>query len=147
MERRSLKILDIRFMNRFEGHISEIETDGGLSLVTVKTVKDLEFRSIVIDTPDSAPYLKKNQKVEVLFKETEVAIGPENIKDISLSNKIPCSVEAVDKSTLLSSLDLKCSEGRIRSIISTRSVRELGLVPGKSVSALIKLNEVMLAPL
>ncbi|GGD43487.1 TOBE domain-containing protein [Muriicola marianensis] len=134
-------------MNRFEGHISEIETDGGLSLVTVRTAKDLVFRCIIIDTPASAPYLERDRKVEVLFKETEVVIGLQNTENISLSNRIPCSVEFVDKTTLLSSLDLNCAEGRIRSVISTRSVEELGLVPGKSVMALIKLNEVMLAPL
>lgn len=134
-------------MNRLQGHIISIESEGALSVVTVKVASEMELRCIVIDTPDSASYLVKDREVEVLFKETEVVIGLEGISGISLSNRIPSKVETLETGALLSSLDLACPSGKIRSIISTRSARELGLAPGKSVIAMIKLNEVMLSPI
>ncbi len=134
-------------MNKFRGHISAVESDGGLSLVSVIVPVDLEVRCIVIDTPDSAPYLVVGREMEVLFKETEVVIGLDETRGISLSNQIPCKVESLETGVLLSSLDLRCPSGRIRSIISTRSAGELGLKPGTAVRAMIKLNEIMLSPI
>jgi molybdopterin-binding protein len=146
MAETSLKILDIRFVNRISGHIRVIETDGALSLVTVDVGNGLLLSCIVIDTPDSASYLVPDRKVDVLFKETEVVIGLDPVSGISLSNKIPCEIEGVKSGTLLCSLDLQCKAGRIHAIISARSAKTLGLMEGKAVWAMIKLNELMLSP-
>ena len=134
-------------MNRFRGHITAIETDGAMSLVTVETDGQLSLNCILIDTPDSAPYLVLGREVQVLFKETEVVIGLEQTTGISMRNRIACKVLEVKQGKLLTSLELMCAGGKMYSIISTRSAEELEIAPGKSVLAMIKLNELMLSPI
>ncbi len=123
-----------------------METDGALSLVTVEVENNLLLNCILIDTPESAPYLAPDHKVEVLFKETEVVIGLDPVSNVSLSNKIPCEILSVKSGKLLTSLDLKGPTGKIHSIISTKSAKTLRLASGKKVWAMIKLNELMLLP-
>jgi molybdopterin-binding protein len=133
-------------MNRFIGHITSVETEGGLSLITVEIAHGLSVNCIVIDTPDTAPYLEPDRAVNVLFKETEVVVGLDNATGISMRNKIPCTVIGVKEGKLLTSLELECAAGRLHSIISTFAVSELEISSGISVTAMIKLNEIMLSP-
>lgn len=133
-------------MNRFEGHIASIEVDGVMSLVTVEVSGNLFLSCILIDTPESAPYLVIGQKVYILFKETEVVIGLEKTSGISLRNKIPAKVSEIKKGTLLSSLALECAAGKMHALISSQAVEELEIKKGTSVMAMIKLNELMLSP-
>ncbi|MEZ2414589.1 molybdopterin-binding protein [Muriicola sp. E247] len=133
-------------MNRLTGHIKNLQVEGHITLVTLLLEGDLEMKTIVIDTPESAEYLALNQEVNILFKETEVVIGQENTKGISLTNKIDCKVQALQKGVLLSGVDLECLPGNIRAIVSTEALLDMGIEPGKKVLAMIKLNEVMLSP-
>ena len=133
-------------MNRFEGHIVSVEVDSAMSLVTVEVTGNLLLSCILIDTPESAPYLVTGQEVYVLFKETEVVIGLETTSGISLRNKIPAKVTEIKKGNLLSSLELECAAGKMHALISSRAVEELEIKRGLSVLAMIKLNELMLSP-
>lgn len=134
-------------MNRLTGHIKKLQVEGHITLVTLLLEGGLEMKTIVIDTPESAEYLALNQEVNILFKETEVVIGMENTKGISLTNKIACKVLALQRGVLLSGVDLECLPGNIRAIVSTEALSDMGIEPGKKVLAMIKLNEVMLSPI
>jgi molybdopterin-binding protein len=140
------KILDIRLMNSFKGHIAKIEVSGALSLVTVSILEGTAFKAIVIDTPATASYLKEGELVSVLFKETEVVLGTDADHQISLQNSISGSVNKVDQGQLLSTLEITTTIGIIRSTISSGSLLKLGFKKGSTVRAMIKLNEIMLAP-
>jgi molybdopterin-binding protein len=48
---------------------------------------------------------------------------------------------------VLSALDIETPSGIVSSVITTRSVRDLGLVVGSEVVALVKATEVSLAKL
>ncbi|MEM7368654.1 MAG: TOBE domain-containing protein [Bacteroidota bacterium] len=132
-------------MNTLSGTIIQTEQQGQLMLVHVQLGTHL-LKSIVIETPTSAPYLAVNQKVQLLFKETEVIIakGPE--KAISLQNRLNCSIIGIDKGRLLSRLLLACGPDRLASVITSHAVDQLGLEIGDPVCAMIKTNELMLAP-
>lgn len=132
-------------MNSLTGNIQEIQQNGNLSLVTIKIANDLFIKTIIVETPESASYLRTNHVINVLFKETEVVIGTDIAASISLQNKIPGIIQDLEKGTLLSRIVVKSEVGTIESIISTHAVESLDLKQGINVVAMIKLNEIMLA--
>ncbi|MEQ8219021.1 MAG: tobe domain protein [Arenibacter sp.] len=133
-------------MNSFPGHITEIKTNGAMSIVCVEVESGEEFMSVVIDTPESAPYMKKGNKVNVLFKEMEVAVTTQNELDISIENRITGNITSMEEGVLLSRLVLETTIGEVIAIISTVSVRQMGLVEKMNVMIMVKLNEIILAP-
>ena len=131
-------------MNRLKGTIKEIETEGHLSLVRLSTASG-NLSCIVIDTPESCPYLKEGREVKILFKETEVAIGLSIIKGISLQNQIAGHITQIDEGKLLARIVLDTASGSVTAIITSRASKQLQLSQGLEVLALIKTNEIMLA--
>lgn len=130
-------------MNRFQGIIKEINTNGSLSLVKVD-VKGILFSTIIIDTPDTLPSLEQERTVDVIFKESEVVLGKEPFQ-ISLQNRIPGSIQTIEQSELLSKVTLNTSVGTVTALITTKAVSDLDLSEGQDAVALIKTNEIMLS--
>lgn len=133
-------------MNSFPAHIKEVKTNGAMSIVFVTMDSGEELMSVVIDTPESAPYLKSGNKVNVLFKETEVAVSTQKELNISIENRIAGNITHIEVGVLLSRLILETKIGEVIAIISTMSVRQMGLVEKMNVMVLVKLNEIILAP-
>ena len=133
-------------MNSFPAHIKEVKTNGAMSIVFVTMDSGEELMSVVIDTPESAPYLKSGNKVNVLFKETEVAVSTQKELNISIENRIAGNITHIEVGVLLSRLILETKIGEVIAIISTMSVRQMGLVEKMNVMILVKLNEIILAP-
>jgi len=134
-------------MNSFNGNISRIEVSGNLTLAHVEVTPQLVLKVIVIDTPETAKYLKVGQRVALLFKETEVIISTDSQINISLQNQIPASINEIECGQLLSKLNLSTNAGKLNVIISTKAVKVLDLKTDDSVVAMVKLNEVMLQAL
>lgn len=133
-------------MNSFSGHITDIRTSDALSVVTVSVDAAVTFKAIVIDNPETAPYLSEGHAVHVLFKETEVVIATGKDPAVSLQNRVEGTISAIDKGLLLSRIVIHTPIGEVVSVISTNAVDALGLTENKNVIAMIKLNEVALAP-
>lgn len=131
-------------LNTLKANITDIQTSGSLSLVSLKSGNQL-LKSIVIDTPDTATYLKVDEEVNIIFKEMEVSIATEEQLPISLQNRVRGTILTIDKSELLSRIILTTELGEITSVITTASVDRLELQPGQKVFALIKTNELMLS--
>ncbi len=131
-------------MNILKGNTSEIQSFEGISLVKVKS-HDFIFSSIVLDTPDSADYLKESQAVKIIFKETEVIISKDLNPKISVQNQIPCIVKSVKKGIILSQINLLADQQNIQSIITSNACEQLNLKENDNVIALIKTNEVSLS--
>ena len=130
-------------MNRLRGRIINIESSESISLVEVKT--DIGYIcAVVVETPETAGYLKIKNDIYVLFKETEVSIGKELSGMISLRNRFECVVEEVEKGKVLTRLILKCKDKIIKSVITTRSAEKMKIKKGDNVTALVKTNEVSL---
>ena len=132
-------------MNKYQGIITQVESEGALSIVYVD-VKGQPFSTIIIDTEESKPYLKHGTSVYVIFKETEVVLGKKVEGHISLRNKIKGNIVKIEKGVLLSKVTIESSMGNITSIITTKSVKTMGLELDNEVQAMIKTNEVMLSP-
>jgi len=131
-------------MNVLKGIISEIQSYEGISLVKVKSNKN-SFSSIVLDTPDTADYLRENRSVKIIFKETEVIIAKDLNPSISIQNQILCRIESIKKGVILSQIALSIGEESIQSIITTNACEQLDLKENENVMALIKTNEVSLS--
>jgi molybdopterin-binding protein len=70
------------------------------------------------------------------------------IAAINVRNQFRGKVKEIIEGPVVSEVDVETPSGLIvTSVITTRSVKELGLVPGKEVIALIKSTEVSIAAL
>ncbi|MEJ2584190.1 MAG: TOBE domain-containing protein [Robiginitalea sp.] len=134
-------------MNSYSGHIGKVETSGALSMATVILSGNVEITAIVIETPESAEYLKEGNPISVLFKETEVILSTGPIGKIGIQNRIPGEVRKVEAGSLLSKVALDTPLGKVEAIIASGELKSLGLTEGDQATALIKVNEVMLSAL
>ncbi|RLD17582.1 MAG: tobe domain protein [Bacteroidetes bacterium] len=132
-------------MNELRGTISEVRSQNHMSLVTID-VQGNAMRSIVLDSPATADYLQEGNKVSVLFKETEVILAIPGAHHISLQNQLLCTVTGIEKGKLLGKVFMNFEGNSITSIVTARAVDQLELASGNEIMALIKTNEVMLAP-
>jgi molybdopterin-binding protein len=71
-----------------------------------------------------------------------------SITAINVRNQFRGKVLEIIQGPVVSEVDIETAGGQIvTSVITTRSVHELGLVPGKDVIALVKSTEVSIATL
>ncbi len=130
-------------MNRLHGRIVNVESNGHLSLVDVEANGDV-FNALLLETPDSAPYLAVGTPVLALFKESEVSLAKSLSGQISLRNRIKGTVLHIRRGAILSEVTLDCRGQAVVSIVTSRAVQRLNLCEGDEVEALIKANEVSL---
>ncbi|UUW08622.1 TOBE domain-containing protein [Flavobacterium plurextorum] len=131
-------------MNILNGTISQIQSHEGISLVRVQS-NDVTFSTIVLDTPETSDYLKLQNPVKIIFKETEVVISKDLNPNISTQNKLLCRIESIRKGVILSQINLVYEQQVIKSIITRNACEELNLKENDTVLALIKTNEVSLS--
>jgi len=132
-------------MNVLIGNITGIHGSESLSLVKIE-VGGVIFTSIIIDTPESEVYFKIGNRVNVYFKETEVIIAKNELLNISIQNKIPCTIISMKLGEILTELHLRFEDFEIKSLITTNACKTLNLKNGDAVLALIKTNEISLSP-
>ena len=71
-----------------------------------------------------------------------------SISAINVRNQFRGKVKAIIEEPVVSEVDVETPSGQlVTSVITTRSVRELGLQPGRDVIALVKSTEVSIATL
>ena len=131
-------------MNKLIGNIILVESSLHMSMVDIEIDGDV-FSSIVLETPDTAVYLKQGTKIALLFKETEVSIAKNLSGLISLRNRFKGRIRAIEESKILSKIFISYKDKEIISMISTRSVQKLGLIIGDDIEWLVKTNEVSLS--
>lgn len=132
-------------MNTLNGYITTIQSYEGISLVKVNS-NDTLFTSIVLDTTETASYLKNGHFVKIIFKETEVIISKDLNPNLSIQNRMLCTIESIIKGILLSQINLNFGDTIVESIITTNACEELQLKKNDTVLALVKTNEVSLSP-
>ncbi len=131
-------------MNILNGIISQIQSHEGISLVRVQS-NDVAFSTIVLDTPETSDYLKIENPVKIIFKETEVVISKDLNPNISTQNKLLCRIESIQKGVILCQINLVYEQQVVKSIITRNACEQLDLKENDTVLALIKTNEVSLS--
>jgi len=69
------------------------------------------------------------------------------IQAINVRNQFRGTVKEIIRGEVVSEVDVQTPSGIVTSVITTRSVDELGLRPGSEVVALVKSTEVSIATL
>ena len=128
-------------MNKLKGKIMNIESSEHISIVDIDVEGDL-FSSTILETPETADYLRIGNEVFMLFKETEVSIGKALSGNLSLRNKLKSKIKTIKRGAVLSEIVLDYKGKDIISIITTRSTNKLDLKVGDEVQGLFKANEV-----
>lgn len=70
-----------------------------------------------------------------------------SIEAINVRNQFRGHVKEIIRGPVVSEVDIQTASGIVTSVITTRSVDDLGLQPGKEVVALVKSTEVSIATL
>jgi molybdopterin-binding protein len=70
-----------------------------------------------------------------------------SIQAINVRNQFRGKVKNIIEGPVVSEVDVETSAGIVTSVITTRSIRDLGLEPGSEVVALVKATEVSIAKL
>jgi molybdopterin-binding protein len=130
-------------MNQLKGTITAIESNRHMSLVDVAVGGDV-FSATLLETPETADYLKVGNQVTLLFKETEVALAKNLSGTISLRNRFAVTVRNIERGDILSAVGLDYAGKALTSVITTRAVDRLQLAAGDTVEALVKANEIAL---
>lgn len=117
-----------------------------MSIVSVRIDGKVTFRGVLLDTPESAPYLKRDHMVHVLFKEMEIAVTTRADLEISIENRMAGKIAEVETGVLMSRLTIETKIGRVIAILSTLSVDGMGLAEEMNVMIMVKMNEIILAP-
>ncbi len=133
-------------MNSIEGRIKTIANAGSLSVVSLDTISNEIIKVIVLDTPDTAPYLQLGKQVKAVFKETEVIVGSTAADThISIENKIKGRVLKIEKGNLLCQLIIETKLGTISAVLTTDALARMEITVAKDVVVMIKINEIMLS--
>lgn len=131
-------------MNKLQGHIRQIEVAGNLSRVGVELTGDIPVNAIVIETPETASYLQIDRPIYVLFKETEVILAKDPELGVSLENRISGKVDSIKEGALFCEVLIQTPAGEIRSLISRETLGRWPIKTGDAVTAMVKMNEIML---
>lgn len=130
-------------MNRLPGKISLIQQSGAILLVDID-VDGHGFSAMLIESATQPQWLQTGNTIDLLFKETEVALAKNLSGLISMRNRMKCTVQHIERGALLSKISLQFQKYIVTSAITTRSVDALQLAIGDEVEALVKANEVSL---
>ena len=130
-------------MNKLPGQIVAIEAYGSVAIVDVQ-VGSHWFTATLLGATDQLDVWKTGQTVSLLFKETEVALAKNLSGQISLRNRMPSTITAIEYGQLLTRIVMNMDGFILSSVITTRSARSLTLAVGDQVEGLVKSNEMSL---
>ncbi|MFZ6675850.1 TOBE domain-containing protein [Undibacterium sp. Xuan67W] len=130
-------------MNKFSGKIAAIEAYGSVAIVDVMVGPHC-FTATLMGAADQFELWKNGQAVNLLFKETEVALAKNLTGQISLRNRMPSIITGLEYGQLLTRVAMQMDGMMLHSVITTRSARHLQLELGDQVEGLVKSNEMSL---
>ncbi len=132
-------------MNQLNAVIKAIHTEEHISLVVVQAA-GIAFHALLLDNPASAEYLQEGNPVVLVFKESAVSIAKNATGQLSIRNRIPCTVANLQIGNVLSTVLLNCKGHTFSSVVTTNAIKELNLQTGDQVEALIKTTDISLMP-
>lgn len=132
-------------MNRLPATIAAIEVHGSIAVIDA-AVGDHRFAATLVGAGDEVASWTAGMAVTLLFKETEVSLAKNLSGLISMRNRIPACVTAIERGKLLTRVTLAFDRFLIESVITTRSSHALGLEIGDVVEGLVKANEMTVLP-
>ena len=131
-------------MNILHGIIKEVRPFDHLTEV-VTTINNVPVTSVIIGAWKHKSSLIIGKAIRVLFKETEVIISKDLKTPISVTNRIPSSIESIEEGPLFSKVRMNSQAGPIVALIPSKMTASIPLRKGDDVLCCIKMNEIILA--
>ncbi len=131
-------------MNILSGVIIEVSSHQGISLVDIR-IGDDEFSSLIINSEATQEYIFKGNKVNLLFKETEISLKRYHEKSVKRQNKVVVDVVSIVRGQILSEVKVKYKNVVLTAIVLTRILNELALEVGKKAILILRSQEVLLS--
>ena len=132
-------------MNKLPGKIKHIKNSEYLSEVTIALENNAIFNVFLVETPQTASYLQLEQKINLLFKETEVIISKNLTPDISIQNQLKAEIIEIKPGKILSEIILKSHVGEIKSLLGSTLLQQMNFAESQEVLILVKANEIMIS--
>lgn len=122
-----------------------MQSEGSLTMVNIILDGDMPLEVMVIDTPETTDYLQTGRAIDVLFKETELILSRESVPNISVHNRIPCTVSRLEEGKMLTRIYLSSEAGSMTALLPSTALSTMHITEGTALTALVKFNEIMLA--
>tara|TARA_B000000441_G_C21362450_1_gene133967 strand:- start:4 stop:405 length:402 start_codon:yes stop_codon:yes gene_type:complete len=132
-------------LNKLPGKIKQIKNSEYLSEVTIALENNAIFNVFLVETPQTASYLQLEQKINLLFKETEVIISKNLTPDISIQNQLKAEIIEIKPGKILSEIILKSHVGEIKSLLGSTLLQQMNFAESQEVLILVKANEIMIS--
>jgi len=104
-------------LNKVFGEIIKIDYKDNFSVVEVNTNLGNLF-TVVLETPETASYLKEMKSVNLLFNPTKLLLF--KIKDEKLLNVFDCKIIEIEKGEILSNILLEKKGVKLESLVLTK---------------------------
>lgn len=131
-------------MNVLNGHILAIACDASIALIDVE-VAGLRLCATILGEAQTLALWRTEQPVQLQFNEMEVAVAKNMSGQISLRNRLPGTITALEWGRILTRvyfrLNVVDAPTILRAVITTRSAQHLQLAVGDAIEALVKSNE------
>jgi len=128
-------------VNILDAKIVQVQSVGFLSQVNLH-VNSQTMRALIVDIATFAP-LEEGMAVKALFKESEVLIAtPQSF--VSSANAFVSPVVWINQGEIVSEVAFEFEGNEVVSMITTASLKRLGVEVGKSFMWFVKANEVTL---
>lgn len=126
-------------MNRLPATVVAVEIEAGIALVEAEAL-GRRYTAMLVGV-NEAVHWRSGSEVVLLFQETEVSLAKDLSGLLSMRNRLPCRVTAIERGRLVSRVWLTCGAHPLASVITTRAVQALQLAVGDEVEGLVKANE------
>lgn len=133
-------------MNRFVGRITFIERVASLAIIEI-ALDERRYTASILSNVEQLANWKVGDTVQCDFSENEVALAKNLSGLISMRNRFPGSIIALEKGQLLTRVVFQMDDLKLSSVITTRSANNLVLQVGDVVEGLVKSNEMRLSKL
>ncbi|MCF8216836.1 MAG: transporter [Chlorobium sp.] len=125
-------------MNRIKASITSIDTSGPLSFLGV----DAAGIPLSLLLFDLRPHFTLGMQVNLLFKESGIAIAREPLGEMSFSNRFPATVRKIMMGTILADILLDSAAGTCGALVTAAAVRRMSLLEGDSVTLLVHASQI-----
>ena len=114
--------------------------------LTLLTSRGAELSSVITSESAEEMSLEEGDTVTALFKASHVMLSNTQINGISARNQLTGTIENVVKGVVNTEVTLVTETGEhIVSIITNEAAKDLGVLPGQRVVAIIKSSDIMIA--
>lgn len=137
--------MSLSIRNQIPGTVVSVTPGTAMAVVAVRLTGGQSVTSAVTRDAVRDLGLTEGSAVRVLFKSTEVALATGPVDGLSIRNRLPGTVTAVETGGAMSAVQVSVEGAELTSAITGEAARELGLAAGSRVVALVKSTEVALA--